>query len=81
MQGSLLTSKTIQIRDVPETTFKRLQDIASKKSMSLSQFLLREVSQIAMNASLHEVIGSLQKRAPLRMTKSGATLVREERGR
>jgi antitoxin FitA len=71
----------IQIRHVPDVIHKRLKEKASTESMSLSEFLLREVSQIAMNASVHEMIENLRKKAPLRMTKSGATLVREERER
>lgn len=74
-------AKMIQIRNVPEDLHRRLKARSSMAGMSLSDFLLNEVRQIAERPSREELRARLAGRAPVRPPVSPARAVREERDR
>ena len=55
-------SKMIQIRNVPEDIPRVLVERAEREGMSLSGFLLREVTKVAERPSLAEIIARAEQR-------------------
>lgn len=47
---------TIQIRNVPDRTHAELRSRAAAAGMSLSEYLLREINEIASRPSIAEVL-------------------------
>jgi len=74
-------SKMIQIRNVPDDVHKALKIRAIKEGMSLSEYLLREVTKVAAKPSLEEVLGRIRRRGPTGEPFDSAAAVREIRGR
>jgi plasmid stability protein len=73
-------SKIIQIRNVPESLHRRLKSRAALEGMSLSQYLLREISRAAERPSLDNLRRRLARRAPVHTSVTPARAVREQRG-
>ncbi len=71
-------SKMIQLRNVPEALHRRLKARAAMAGMSLSDYLLAEIKEVAERPTLLELREQLQKRQPLPELDT-ARLVREER--
>jgi plasmid stability protein len=69
----------IQIRNVPEDVHRSLKARAAKKGMSLSEYLLAQVTEIAERPSLEELVERIRRRPMARSQTSGAELVREAR--
>jgi len=75
-------SKMIQIRNVPEDIHRVLVERAEREGMSLSGFLLREVTKVAERPSLAEIIARAEQRKPLKpVTEEPTKIIRELRGR
>jgi plasmid stability protein len=74
-------SKMIQIRNVPDDVHKALKIRATKEGMSLSDYLLREVTKVAEKPSLEEVLERIRRRGPIGEPFDAAAAVRELRGR
>jgi plasmid stability protein len=72
-------SKMIQLRNVPETLHRRLKARAAMAGMSLSDYLLSEIREIAERPSLAEMREILHQREPVTAPIDTARLVREER--
>jgi plasmid stability protein len=72
-------STTIQIRNVPSNLHRKLKAHAALAGMSLSEYLLREVRNVAEQPTLEEIKERLSKRAPVRTRLSAAAAVRAER--
>ena len=72
-------SRMIQIRNVPDHVHRTLKARAALAGMSLSEFLLGEVRQIAERPSLEEFRDRLHQREPVKLRVSAAQAVREER--
>jgi antitoxin FitA len=72
-------SKMVQIRNVPETVHRTLKARAAMAGMSLSDFLLAEIRQIAERPTIGELRERLHRRAPVALRTSAARAVREER--
>jgi len=74
-------SKMIQIRNVPDDVHRALAERAEREGMSLSGFLLREVTKVAERPSLAEIIARAEQRKPLKpVTESSVEILRELRG-
>lgn len=71
-------SKMIQLRNVPDALHRRLKARAAMAGMSLSDYLLAEIKEVAERPTLLELREQLQKRQPLPELDT-ARLVREER--
>ncbi|HYZ11693.1 MAG TPA: hypothetical protein VE962_07340 [Actinomycetota bacterium] len=74
-------SKMIQIRNVPEDVHRALKVRAARLGMSLSDYLLAEVSEIAERPTLEEMLERLRAREPVRGLESSAEVIRRLRDR
>jgi plasmid stability protein len=74
-------SKMIQIRNVPEVLHRRIKSRAALEGLSLSDFLLREIQQLAERPTLKELAARMSTRTPVQYKISPAQILREERSR
>lgn len=72
-------STMIQLRNVPESLHRILKARAAMAGMSLSDYLLAEIREIAQRPTLQELRERLHKRRRVSVTLDTAQLVREER--
>ena len=72
-------SKMIQIRNVPETTHRALKSRAAQTGMSLSDYLLAEVQQLAELPPVDELTERIRRRGPVRPRQSSAAVIRRHR--
>jgi antitoxin FitA len=72
-------SKMIQLRNVPEALHRSLKARAALAGMSLSDYLLTEIKEIAERPTLAELRDRLHKRMPVSAQIDTAQLVRQER--
>jgi antitoxin FitA len=72
-------SKMIQLRNVPDTLHRNLKARAALAGMSLSDYLLAEIKEIAERPTLAELRDRLHRRKPVFTAIDTAVLVREER--
>jgi plasmid stability protein len=71
--------KMIQLRNVPDALHRILKSRAAMAGMSLSDYLLAEIKEIADRPTLAELRERLHKRKPVSVRLDTARLVREER--
>lgn len=71
----------IQIRNVPDALHRQLKSRAAMAGMSLSDYLLNEVSQIAERPTPQELRARLHSRSATDPALSPAEAVRAERDR
>jgi plasmid stability protein len=71
----------IQIRNVPDTLHRRLKSRAALAGMSLSDYLLSEIQQIADRPTLAELRARLERRSDMTPSVAPAQAVRAERDR
>jgi antitoxin FitA len=72
-------SKMIQLRNVPDALHRNLKSRAALAGMSLSDYLLGEIKEIAERPTLAELRDRLHRRKPVAMELDTARLLREER--
>jgi len=72
-------SKMIQLRNVPDVLHGRLKARAAIAGMSLSDYLLIEIREIAERPTLAELRERLHRREPVSVDLDTARLVRKER--
>jgi plasmid stability protein len=72
-------SKMIQVRNVPDALHRGLKARAAMAGMSLSDYLLAEIKEIAERPTLAELRERLHGRKPVSAEIDTARLVREER--
>lgn len=72
-------SKMIQLRNVPDPLHRMLKARAAMAGMSLSDYLLAEIKEIAERPTLAELRQRLHKRQPLAVELDTARLVQQER--
>jgi plasmid stability protein len=72
-------SKMIQLRNVPDALHRSLKARAAMAGMSLSDYLVNEIKEIAERPTLAELRERLQRRKPVAVELDAARLVREER--
>jgi plasmid stability protein len=70
----------IQLRNVPDALHRSLKVRAAMAGMSLSDYLLAEIKEIAERPTLAELRDRLRTRPPVKIRLDTARLVREERG-
>jgi plasmid stability protein len=71
----------IQIRNVPDALHRRLKARAALVGMSLSDYLLGEIRQVAERPTVEELRARLARRTRTTLSISPAQAVREERDR
>ena len=69
----------IQLRNVPDVLHRNLKARAAMSGMSLSDYLLREIREIAERPTLAELRECLHRRRPVSAQIDTARLLREER--
>ena len=72
-------SKMIQLRNVPDALHRGLKARAALAGMSLSDYLLAEIKEIAEKPTLAELRERLHKHKPVGVRIDTARLVRAER--
>lgn len=72
-------SKMIQLRNVPDTLHRTLKARAAMAGMSLSDYLLSEIKEIAERPTLAELRDRIHRRKPVAVELDTARLVQEER--
>lgn len=72
-------SKMVQLRNVPDALHRTLKARAALAGMSLSDYLLAEIREIAERPTLAELRDRLRTRKPVSAQLDTAQLVREER--
>jgi plasmid stability protein len=71
----------IQIRNVPDPLHRQLKSRAALAGMSLSDYLLGELRQVAERPTLAELRERLERRGGVSLSVSPADAVRAERER
>jgi len=71
----------IQIRNVPEPIHRTLKSRAALAGMSLSDYLLGEIRQVAARPTLEEMRARLESRSTVTLSMEPADILREERDR
>ena len=74
-------SVMIQIRNVPEALHRRLKARAALAGMSLSDYLLAEIRQVAEQPTLEELRARLERLSPVAPSIDPVQAIREERDR
>jgi antitoxin FitA len=69
----------IQIRNVPEDVHRTLKARAAKEGMSLSEYLLAQVTELAQRPTLEEMTERIRSRPMIRSNVAAADLIREAR--
>jgi plasmid stability protein len=72
-------SKMVQIRNVPDDLHRTLKVRAAQASLTLSDFLLREMEKVARRPSLEDVLAAIKSDGAVRPREDSATAVRAER--
>jgi plasmid stability protein len=74
-------SKMIQIRNVPDALHHRLKSRAALAGLSLSDYLLNEIREMAERPTLDELRARLRSRPETTLSVTPAQAVRAERDR
>lgn len=74
-------AKMIQLRHVPDSLHRRLKARATHAGLSLSDYLIREVSKIAERPTLDEIKTRLAAMGSSTLKTSPTAIIREERER
>jgi antitoxin FitA len=74
-------STMIQIRNVPDALHRELKSRAALAGMSLSDYLLAEIRQVAERPTLDELRARLQSRPATNPSVTPSDAVRRERDR
>lgn len=72
-------SKMIQLRNVPDALHRCLKARAAMAGMSLSDYLIAEIKEIAERPTLAELRGRLHSRKPIASQLDTSRMLREER--
>jgi len=73
--------KMIQVRNVPDELHRRLKSRAALESLSLSDYLLREIRRTAERPTIQEMAERMASRTTVRVHISPAEILRQERNR
>ena len=70
----------IQIRNVPDDLHRRLKARAAMAGMSLSDYLLKEISVVAARPTMEEMRARLATRSRVEPSESTVDIIRAVRG-
>jgi len=74
-------SKMIQLRNVPDALHRKLKARAAMAGMSLSDYLLGEIKEIAQRPTMGEMLERLQSREPVTFPIDSVRILQQERER
>ncbi len=69
----------IQIRNVPDTLHRRLKSRAALAGMSLSDYLLQQIREVAERPTIEEMRARLAQRSPVLVSVDPVRAIRAER--
>jgi antitoxin FitA len=69
----------IQIRNVPDALHRRLKSRAALAGMSLSDYLLQQIREVAERPTIEEMRARLARRSTVTLSVDTADAVRHER--
>ena len=72
-------AKSIQVRNVPDAVHRRLTSLAAKTGMSLSEFLLAEIADLAALPTADEMRDRLRARKSVKLAGSATAAIRKAR--
>lgn len=72
-------SAMIQIRNVPDALHRRLKSRAALAGMSLSDYLLQQIREVAERPTIDELRARLARRSTVTLSVDTADAVRAER--
>jgi antitoxin FitA len=72
-------SAMIQIRNVPDSLHRRLKSRAALAGMSLSDYLLQQIREVAERPTIEELRARLARRSTVTLSVDTADAVRAER--
>lgn len=72
-------SKMIQIRNVPDDLHRKLKVRAAREGMTLSDYLLSEIEQVAEKPTLQEMVERLRRREPVVLDEQPEVTIRRLR--
>ncbi|HTB36995.1 MAG TPA: hypothetical protein VK777_07920 [Reyranella sp.] len=72
-------STMIQIRNVPDALHRRLKSRAALAGMSLSDYLLQQIREVAERPTIEEMRARLARRSTVTLSVDTADAVRHER--
>jgi plasmid stability protein len=72
-------SKMVQIRNVPDDLHRKLKVRAAEKGMSLSDYLLSELEEIAEQPTLQEFVERIRNLPPVELDEEPAVTIRRFR--
>ena len=72
-------TKMIQIRNVPDDLHRTLKIRAAKAGMTLSDYLLSEIEQVAAKPTLAEMMERLREREPVALDEPPDVTIRRFR--
>jgi len=71
----------IQLRNVPDALHRKLKARAAMAGMSLSDYLLGEIKEIAQRPTMGEMLERLQSREPATFPIDSVRILQQERER
>ena len=71
----------IQIRNVPPTLHRKLKSRAALAGMSLSDYLLNQIREVAEQPTIEELRDRIQRRTSITPSLAPADVIRAERDR
>lgn len=74
-------STMVQIRNVPDALHRELKARAAQAGMTLSDYLLEEIRNLAVRPTMREWAAEVRKLEPVELSKSPTEILREERDR
>ncbi len=74
-------TRTLQIRNVPDSLHRILKSRAALEGLSLSDYLLREVRKSAERPTMSELRARIESREPVKGDIPPARAIRAERAR
>ncbi len=72
-------TKMIQIRNVPDELHRTLKVCAAQAGMTLSEYLLAEIEQVAEKPTLSEMMERLRNREPVKLEEPPEVTIRRMR--
>jgi plasmid stability protein len=69
----------IQLRHVPDELHKSLKMRAAQAGLSLSDYVLREITYLAERPTMQEILERIRSRPRVKLTVRPAQLIREDR--
>ncbi len=71
--------KLIQLKNVPDAVHRTLKARAAQAGMTLSDYLVKEITEVARRPTLEEIVARLEARGPIDKPFDSAAAVRAER--